>query len=403
MDYPIVFIPGIFGSLGDDVIKGTGAFSFGLAEKIYRPFIEILNSMGYIEGEDLFVSYYDWKSTVLKSVDRYLFPDIQKIKRQTGCQKVIIIAHSLGGLLGRAYMTYFNPSSVDKLIMIGTPNLGAANAYYFWGGGKVPYSKIEDNIIYNAVKFGFFLYYTLYHNIDYIEVLRKTFPIAKDLLPSYAYGNYLYLEKDVNETEITIEDISIKDMFVNNSFLNSLQEKAIDRDKLYIISGYGKASNGSFMVDVKDKEQIKWADGKPIKAYKTNDGDGTVTTFSTLGNLDSNNIVLEGNHTNILYKSKEYLSYILKRPILKEVKEKKIEKVHVVLATNCSEINIVTSDHNEVSSKSIDITDNEVQIINLGNDRFWIMVTGDDDLKVKIDGQGNGEFKPMIYKGIISK
>lgn len=31
MDYPIVFIPGLFGSLGDDIIKGTGIFSFGFA------------------------------------------------------------------------------------------------------------------------------------------------------------------------------------------------------------------------------------------------------------------------------------------------------------------------------------------------------------------------------------
>lgn len=53
MDYPIVFIPGLFGSLGDDVIKGTGKFSFGLAEYAYRPFIKILNSMGYDEDKNL--------------------------------------------------------------------------------------------------------------------------------------------------------------------------------------------------------------------------------------------------------------------------------------------------------------------------------------------------------------
>lgn len=64
--------------------------------------------------------------------------------------KVIIIGHSLGGLLARAYLTYFNPSNVDKLIMIGTPNFGAVNAYYFWSGGKVPYSKIEDNVLYKS-------------------------------------------------------------------------------------------------------------------------------------------------------------------------------------------------------------------------------------------------------------
>lgn len=397
MDYPIVFIPGLFGSLGDDVIRGTGDFSFGLAQKVYRPFIEILNSMGYIEGEDLFVSYYDWKKSVLEAVDKYLFLDIEKIKRQTGSQKVIIIGHSLGGLLGRTYMTYFSPSSVDKLIMIGSPNLGAVNAYYFWCGGKLPYSKVKDSILYNAVKLGFILYYNFYHNIDSINMLRKIFPIAKDLLPSYGYGNYLCLEESDK-----IKDIDIEDMFVNNSFLNLLEEAAINQDNVYIISGYGKSTNESLMVDIKDKEKIKWVDGKPLKDFKTNDGDGTVTTFSTLGNLCANNIVLEGNHTEILYKAKEYLSYILQKPILKEVKVKRIEKAHMILATNCSEINIVTSDHNEVSSKSINIIDDKVQIINLGNDIFWIMVTGDDDLEITIDAKSNSKFKPMIYKGVLT-
>ena len=168
MDYPIVFVPGLFGSLGDDVIKGTGDFSFGFAEKIYRPFIEILNSMGYTENINLFISYYDWKKSVLESVDKYLFPDVEKVKQRTGTDKVILIGHSLGGLLGRAYMNYFNPITVDKLIMIGTPNLGTVNAYYFWSGGKVPYSKLEDDILYNGLKIGFILYYYIFKKIKIV-------------------------------------------------------------------------------------------------------------------------------------------------------------------------------------------------------------------------------------------
>lgn len=192
MDYPIVFVPGLFGSLGNDVIKGTGDFSFGFAERVYTPFIEILNSMGYEEGVDLFISHYDWKKSVLDSVEKYLFSDVEKAKKKTGKDKVIIIGHSLGGLLGRAYMSYFNPYSVEKLIMIGTPNLGAINAYYFWSGGEVPYSKVEDNLLYNGLKLGFILYYDLFKDANHIEALRGMFPVAKDLLPSYGYGDYLF-------------------------------------------------------------------------------------------------------------------------------------------------------------------------------------------------------------------
>lgn len=392
MDYPIVFIPGIFGSLGNDVIPGTGEFSFGLAEDIYRPFIEILNSMGYIEGENLFVSYYDWKKTVLESVDKYLFPDIEKIKKLTGSNKVIIIGHSLGGLLGRAYTTYYGPSIVDKLVLIGTPNLGAVNAYSFWSGGKLPYSKVEDNILYNGIKLGFILYFRLFEDINYIDAVRRIFPVASDLLPSNEYGNYLFWEEKGIKREIPIEGMSIK-----NSFLNRLNKEKIDQNYLYIVSGKGSHTNKEYLVELDHREKSKWTDGKPIKAYITNYGDGTVTTFSTLGNLGGHNIVLKGNHIDILYKSKNYLSEILKKPILKEVKVKEIEKVHVILASNCRELDIITSDHSKITERSIDINDDRVKVIDLGGNNYWIMATGDNDLEIKLNVESTKKVKPKIY------
>lgn len=306
MNYPIVFIPGLFGSMGDDIISGTGDLSFGLAEDIYRPFIEMLNKMGYVEGEDLFISYYDWRKSVVESVNKYLVADIQKVKRKTGYRKVIIIGHSLGGLLGRAYISYFSPSSVDKLIMIGTPNLGTVSAYCFWSGGELPYPKIEDDCLYNALKIVFVLYYKLFQNMNYIDAIRNVFPVVKDLLPSYGYGNYLIKEEDGIKKEIPIESMSIE-----NSFLNLMEDKPYNNN-VFIISGNGVSTNNKFIVDIEGDKTDKWLDGKPIKIYKTDHGDGTVTTHSSLGNLASNYIVLEGNHTDILYKSKDHLSYILK-------------------------------------------------------------------------------------------
>src|SRR5699024_7063983 len=154
-------------------------------------------------------------------------------------------------------MAYFNPSDVDKLIMIGTPNLGSIDAYCFWSGGKLPYSKVEDNILYNGIKGAFTLYYNLYHKTNHIEALRSIFPVAGDLLPSYAYGNYLYWEKEDYRTGISIDKMSIE-----NSFLNNLNHKIINPDKLYIISGSGSQTNMEFMVDLKGEKSIKWEDGK---------------------------------------------------------------------------------------------------------------------------------------------
>lgn len=383
MNYPIVFIPGLFGSLGEDIITGTGDFSFGFAEYVYRPFIEMLNTMDYIEGKNLFISYYDWRKPVLESVNKYLLPDIEKVMKKTKSKKVILIGHSLGGLLGRAYITYFKPSKIDKLIMIGTPNLGSVNAYSFWSGGKAPYTKVEDNILYNGLKVAFILYYKLFHNINYIGAIQDFFLVVRDLLPSYEYGDYLFFEKDGIRKYIAIEDMNSK-----NSFLNLMENRNIDKGKLVNISGSGIYTNREFAIGINHLVNDKWIDGKPIKSYKTINGDGTVTTFSSLADLGTNNIIIKGSHTSILYKSQKHLSSILGRPInesVKIVEERKVEKIYIILVKDCHGINVKTPEDNFISSQETNIMDNRIQVIDLSNNNFCIMVFGDKDLSIELN------------------
>ncbi|MDD5086173.1 MAG: alpha/beta fold hydrolase, partial [Candidatus Nanoarchaeia archaeon] len=49
---------------------------------------------------------------------------INSVKHRTGKPKVILIAHSMGGLVSRRYLQIFGEDDVEKLIMIGTPNQG---------------------------------------------------------------------------------------------------------------------------------------------------------------------------------------------------------------------------------------------------------------------------------------
>jgi hypothetical protein len=49
---------------------------------------------------------------------------INLVKQKTGKQKVILVAHSMGGLVAREYLSLFGASDVDKLIMLNTPNHG---------------------------------------------------------------------------------------------------------------------------------------------------------------------------------------------------------------------------------------------------------------------------------------
>lgn len=61
---------------------------------------------------------------------------VEVIKHNTGKNKVIIIAHSMGGLVSRAYIKYYGGiNSVDKLVTIGTPNHGTYG-YISFGCGN---------------------------------------------------------------------------------------------------------------------------------------------------------------------------------------------------------------------------------------------------------------------------
>ena len=57
---------------------------------------------------------------------------IELLKYRTGSPKVVIVAHSMGGLVAREYMALFGTSSVDKLITINSPHHGVAGNVQQW-------------------------------------------------------------------------------------------------------------------------------------------------------------------------------------------------------------------------------------------------------------------------------
>lgn len=70
---------------------------------------------------------YQLLQTKGENIDTYairLNDIVNNVKFNTGRPKVIIIAHSMGGLVARRYAQIFGNDSVDKLILIGTPNHG---------------------------------------------------------------------------------------------------------------------------------------------------------------------------------------------------------------------------------------------------------------------------------------
>jgi pimeloyl-ACP methyl ester carboxylesterase len=83
-------------------------------------------------GSYYFDIYQNSEETVIletqsDSLDSYalrLSELIDEVKAETGKDKVVIVAHSMGGLVARKYLQIFGDDDVFELIMIGTPNHG---------------------------------------------------------------------------------------------------------------------------------------------------------------------------------------------------------------------------------------------------------------------------------------
>ena len=79
-----------------------------------------------------YLGVYDDRGSIIgaedeQSISTYadrISKTIETLKSYTGKNKVILIAHSMGGLVAREYISKYGSQNVDTLITIGTPNHG---------------------------------------------------------------------------------------------------------------------------------------------------------------------------------------------------------------------------------------------------------------------------------------
>jgi pimeloyl-ACP methyl ester carboxylesterase len=91
---------------------------------LYKGLHDYLLHKGYVDGQTLFAFPYDWRKN-LDETSGDLNQLINHARAVSGQDQVVIVAHSMGGLVARNYMFYHGPDKVDQLITLGTPYLGA--------------------------------------------------------------------------------------------------------------------------------------------------------------------------------------------------------------------------------------------------------------------------------------
>jgi len=146
----------------------------------YKNLVDSFKQQGYVESSTLLTFPYDWRLDIATEVAR--FDDLVQLARShspTG--KVNIIAHSLGGLLTKEYLSSLQDTSfVDKVIFAGVPNLGAPLAYKVLNYG--------DDMGLKWFAFGL--------NQEETKDFSQNMPSVYELLPSREYikrsGSYVF-------------------------------------------------------------------------------------------------------------------------------------------------------------------------------------------------------------------
>jgi hypothetical protein len=262
-------------------------------EHYYDSLIESLEQNGYTENQDLFVFPYDWRFGISESIVADL---AERIHYLAAGHKVNIIAHSTGGLLLKKVVQENGATDIDKAIMVGVPNYGAAKAakVLLYGDDMgIPWLDGEE-----------------------IKKIGLNMPAMYDLLPtpqySSAYGSYFQqaIPDLLNPKLNKLDFRAAADHLTNDYSLNWLAFRNAENLHTYAFDNLNLSAAGVNVFTLagcgaptlKAITEIKQPFGpsffpSPIQPAIVS-GDGTVGLSSAIGNNPTNQLfyLLYANH-----------------------------------------------------------------------------------------------------------
>jgi len=163
-----------------------------------------LQRQGYVLGRDLWVFAYDWRRDIRATISQLDGLVTAALVTANGnradpstwmVHRVDIVAHSMGGVIGRAYISSSSRAErVDQLITLGSPQLGAA--------------KLLKTLLYGDDFGSTFLGLGL--NPAEVKDVVQNMPGAMELLPSRGYYSF-YDNSDADHLSPFREDRDIDD------------------------------------------------------------------------------------------------------------------------------------------------------------------------------------------------
>lgn len=283
---PIVVVPGILGSALVD-----GEWVMDPILHVYDDLISSLMLNGYTR-EYVEPFPYDWHAS--NRVTAGLLSDkIRDVREQTMMSRVDVVAHSMGGLVTRAYIqgdAYRD--DIDQFLTLGTPHKGAPKAYLMWEAGESP-KDLTDRVLKlhlrNEAK------HNGYDSLK--DYTHEKVPSASELLPIYDYI------KDAESDDLR----RYPDGYPRNSLLEELAGPSLSRlSRVRFTNIVGTVPEHTTITGYTVDDGDGWDHGKPVgfggknaSGVTMGSGDETVPTESARDISAQEIIEVSAKHTGI--------------------------------------------------------------------------------------------------------
>lgn len=296
---PVVVIPGILGSMKNPF---TGKWELDPILGVYHGLVDGLKAAGYEEGQTLFPFPYDWRRDNRETAAD-LGQKIDEILRICGCQKVDVVAHSMGGLVTRWYIQNIRSDTIDQIIFLGTPHLGAPKAYLAWEAGEM--GPAPENLLLEKM---LALEALVNGHSNVVKYIHEKIISIQQLLPIFEYLTS-YKVIDLYEYGRCAEGL-----FTCNPFLEELRGQKLENGRAYNLINDGASTYRAFIIG--DQNQgPEWIHGKPLDYPKPDgmvfgSGDGTVPVNSA-DEITDQIIKIQAEHKDLPYYSQSEIMKIL--------------------------------------------------------------------------------------------
>ena len=373
---PIIILPGFLASWNKEAILHNQTVDYSAWKlqnfvKEYDGIINTLKNIGYQENINLFLFPYDWRQSIEKTTVDFNSYLQTKIWNDEPNQKINIVGHSLGGLVGRIFAQK-NKDKINRIISVGSPHFGAVQFYKPLEAGEIDRS---NTFLWLAEKIVLIVNKSALES-DRITIVNK-FPATKDMFPTF---NFL---KDTTGNEVSINNLTIK-----NSFLPAYNQTFSEIFPLFtaIFGEKDKNTLAGFIVEPQNSlDQLlgNYQDGKPTESY-SDLGDYLILSKSASQDTDSEKFYFD--HGEII------------------TKKEAIKKILGLLNINFNDDQIVEGHITKISSSLIFMIKSPATMAVEHNDSVYAENEGiifipdaqSGSYSLKVQGTGQGKYEVVI-------